>query len=546
MSKPVIHARPAAVQGPDNLATQLVRHSELDFNCSSAYSPVLSPQRTIDEITSQVECSLVSFRLCKLKEEHMPIYIPTMAKASLQAEHDDIFPLMKKVHEFLDSDRQVLLILGDSGSGKTTFCRKLEHRLWANYNSSDPIPLFINLPTIERPDQNMIKTQLLHLNFSDDEIQDMKMHRQFILICDGYDESQQVTNLHTTNRLNRQDGWQVKMIVSCRTQFLSPEYLDSFVPQLDGYYSEPRLDLFQEVMIVPLLDEQVKDYVARWVSLDIDRSVSFASGSLSHPWTVADYMTTLTTIPNLMDLVKNPFLLTLALDALPRITKSQQDPSSINVTRSQLFEYFVKSWLDVNRLRLESCSLYDDDRMALEMILDAGVESMGSWYSSQLAQEIFDKQDGNPVVQYIHHRHKDTWKADFFTHDDPVVRVLRALCPLSRSGSHHQFIHRSLLEFFFSCSIFDHNGDGDQDDWASSQLDSERSDVQLLDPQGALFTRSLLQEPSVIHFLSERVKQSPDFEKQLRDVIEQSKSDSSTAIAATNAIAILTEAGVPM
>ncbi|KAG0310567.1 hypothetical protein BGZ97_012478, partial [Linnemannia gamsii] len=67
-----------------------------------------------------------------------------------------------------------------------------------------------------------------------------------------------------------------------------------------------------------------------------------------------------------------------------------------------------------------------------------------------------------------------------------------------------------------------------------------------LDSSGPLFTRNLINEPSIIQFLCERVKQSLSFEKQLRAVIELSKSesDSGTATAAANAMTILVQAGV--
>ncbi|KAK3837943.1 MAG: hypothetical protein JOS17DRAFT_379036 [Linnemannia elongata] len=528
MFKPVFNAEPPALQSSDN--GHLVKHSEADICGQLTYSPDHIPQQSTDDILCPVEYSLHKYRQQRLKEYDQPVYIPAMAKASLQASDDTIFPLIDKVQEFLNSDRQVMLILGDSGSGKSSFCRNLEHHLWTNYNKSNHVPLYINLPNIDNPAQDLIEKQLLDLNFSDSEIQETKLHRQFILICDGYDESQQVANLHTTNRLNQRDGWTAKMIVACRTQFLSPVYLDCFVPQLEGCYSKPRLDLFQEAMIVPLLDEQVENFVARYVPLE------------PRSWVTEDYMRMLTTIPNLMDLVKNPFLLTLALEALPSVTQIQLTPSNINVMRIQLFEVFVTHWFSVNKRRLQSCNLYDDERQMLEYMLDDGIEPMGASFSSQLAQEIFDKQDGRPVVQYIHHKHKDTWKAEFFS-QDPEVRLLRSLCPLSRSSSHHQFIHRSLLEYFFSRSIYGPD-EQDDDDWHPLKIGPEGSQAQVLDPEGALFTRNLLSEPSVIHFLSERMKQSPNFERQLRDIVEVDTNATTTG--ATNAIAILTEAGILM
>ncbi|KAG0300523.1 WD_REPEATS_REGION domain-containing protein, partial [Linnemannia gamsii] len=274
--------------------------------------PVLDSYGSTDDATYVIENSLMALKVRRVEEYRQPVYIPPMAKANLQAKDEDLFPLMAKVQEFLDSDRQVMLILGDSGAGKSTFNRHLEHHLWTHYTNGDPIPLIINLPAIERPDQDMITKQLQMHDISNDQIQEMKHHCQFILICDGYDESQLSANLHQTNRLNQRGQWRTKMIISCRTQFLGPVYLDRFAPQLTDRYTKARSDLFQEAVIAPFSTKQVEDYVARYVPLE------------PRPWVTEDYMLMLTTIPNLMDLVRNPFLLTLTLEALPSVTRSQQ------------------------------------------------------------------------------------------------------------------------------------------------------------------------------------------------------------------------------
>ncbi|KAG9061246.1 hypothetical protein KI688_007584 [Linnemannia hyalina] len=92
-----------------------------------------------------LERELHRLRMLRLKQSHQGVYIPPMAKSSLQAKDEDMFLLMEKMQEFLAGERQVMLVLGDSGAGKSTFNRHLEHRLWTDYKPGDPIPLFINL-----------------------------------------------------------------------------------------------------------------------------------------------------------------------------------------------------------------------------------------------------------------------------------------------------------------------------------------------------------------------------------------------------------------
>lgn len=280
-----------------------------------------------------------------------------MAKVSLQARDDDLSPLKEKVHGFLASDRQVMLILGDSGAGKSTFNRYLESELLHTYTCGGPIPLLINLPAIDRPDKDLIGEHLRNYNFSEAQIHELKQYRQFVLICDGYDESQLTVNPHTTNLFNRPGQWKVKMVISCRTQYLGQDYRSRFIPDGIGHYTRQATDLFQEAVIAPFSKEQIEDYVEQYVPLE------------PRTWTTKDYMDKLSTIPNLMDLVKNPFLLSLSLEALPKVTEGQQDLSAIKITRVQLYDTFVRHWLDVNSRRLQRTVLTMEDRDILGQLL---------------------------------------------------------------------------------------------------------------------------------------------------------------------------------
>ncbi|KAF9118779.1 Cilia- and flagella-associated protein 57, partial [Mortierella sp. 14UC] len=479
---------------------------------------------------SYLENDLLALKVLRLKEYRQPVYIPLMAKANLQAQDDDLFPLMDKVQEFLASDRQVMLILGDSGAGKSTFCKRLESDLLQAYERGGPIPLFINLSFVDQPDHEMVEKQLKFHNFDGNRILGMKANRQFILICDGYDEGQQLVNLHKTNMLNQPGHWNTKMIISCRSQYLDQDYRSRFMPQRSGHYSRPAAELFQEAVIAPFSRDQIENYVDHYVPLE------------SRTWTTQNYMDRLTAIPHLIDLVKNPFLLTLALEMLPIITEGKEDLSAIRLTRVQLYDTFVVHWLDVNKRRLESNVLSADERVILDQLLDAGFISMGIDYSTRLASAIFENQDGNPVVKYTHLSDKKTWRVKFFG-PDPEVRLLLESSPVSRTGSLFKFIHRSMLEYFFSRAVFDPSTRADEGEFAPQQ-DSGSSVTQLLNPNGPLFTRNLLKEPSVLHFLHERVPHSPAFKEQLLAIVEQSKSDPGYSRAAANAMTILVKARV--
>ncbi|KAG9063885.1 hypothetical protein KI688_003999 [Linnemannia hyalina] len=495
-------------------------------------SPILAKVQGIP----YMEYELYKLRMERLKDAKQPIYISPMAKASLQAQDNEVFPLMDKLQEFLASDRQVMLILGDSGAGKSTFNRHLERHLWIDYKRGGPIPVFINLATINEPKYDMVTKQLQSNNFNDDQIQELKLHRQLVLICDGYDESQQQVNLHSTNFLNQPGQWNTKMVITCRTQYLGPSYHDRFKPQPLDRYNTRHQDLFQEAVIALFSNEQIKNYVDQFVQ---DTNTQQLLG-IATVWSSEEYMDKLTAIRNLLDLVRNPFLLTIALNVLPKLVATQQDLLSLRVTRVGLYDKFVEHWLEINKLRLQSNTLSNEERDVFGMLLDAGFVEHGIDFQKRLSDSIFKEQDGHLVVQYTHLHHRRTWKAEFFS-PDPDIRLMRESCPLTRTGSQFRFVHRSVLEYFLSCVVYSPDSTKREFD---PQGSPDSTAASTLDANSPLFTRNLLKESSVIQFLSDRVNENACFKQQLLSVVKLSKSDVLAATAAANAITILVRAGV--
>ncbi|KAK3834395.1 MAG: hypothetical protein JOS17DRAFT_773280 [Linnemannia elongata] len=349
------------------------------------------PLNYVHEIPT-IEQALLTLRTHRLAEYQEEVYIPPLAKLNPQAPDANVYPLMDKVGEFLAGNSHVMLILGDSGAGKSTFNRHLENRLWQEYKVGDRIPPLINLPAIDRPDKALIAEQLATLDFTENQIYELKRTRRLLLICDGYDESQLTVNLHKSNNFNTSGEWN--------------DYRDRFVPHGGGHYNRPSFNLFQEAVITPFSTEQIKDYVVQYAPLE------------PRTWQIEDYMDKLMTIPNLMDLVKNPFLLSLALEALPGVIEGNQDLSTIRITRAQLYDTFVQHWSNVNKRRLQSRTLSMAARIVFDGLLDMGFVSRSIDYSTRLALAIFEQQDGNPIVQYVHD--KNSWKAQFFGQDTEV------------------------------------------------------------------------------------------------------------------------------
>ncbi|KAF9925158.1 hypothetical protein BGZ67_008867 [Mortierella alpina] len=495
-----------------------------------------------------VEEDLRKLRQQRLKERGDIVYIPPRAKANLKASDDVLFDLTEKVEQFLASDDQkVLLLLGDSGSGKSTFNREIEHSLWQKYEKTKGrIPLHINLSAIEKPEQDMIVKQLRKFELSDSQIRELKTQRKFVLICDGYDESQEKHNLYTTNRLNQTGEWQVQMVVSCRSEYIGLDYRDLFRPSSD-------ITQFQEAVIAPFSRGQVDDYLAKYVI------------TKAPLWTTRQYIEVLDQIPSLQELVKNPFLLTLSLEVLPRLVDPGNNLTATRVTRVTLYDEFVVLWLEQGKKRLGNKDLSPQARADFDRLTDEGFTQNAISFLKDMANAIYKNQSGNPVVTYSRKRDQGKWKEAFFSRENESQLLLEA-SPLTRSGIQYRFVHKSLLEYFFARSVFEpqEGKEKPSQDAAPTRRGSLSSifsfDDQLMPEEEEeeeksvatlvsavdhpLSWRSFVTEPSILDFLSDRVQQEPLFKEQLLAMIEQSKTNKEMRKAAANAITILIRAGV--
>jgi len=481
-----------------------------------------------------VEGHLRILKKQRTKERGHAVYIAPQAKSSFKAADDTGFPLMNQVKEFLKSEQKVFLIMGDSGAGKSIFSRELEYDLWNSYQSKeDRIPLHINLPTIDRPEIDMIAKQLKRDEFTDPQIRELKHNRSFILICDGYDESQQTHNLYMSNRLNQSNEWKAQMVISCRSEHLGSDYRDRFQPVDRNQQSVS--PLFQEAVITPFSTIQIDEYIDGYVS---------AKRPL---WRVEDYKQALNLIPSLKDLVKNPFLMTLSLEVLPRMVDPGKNLSTTRVTRVILYDHFVEQWLEREKKRLLEKDLTGQAKAAFDRLSAEGFIPNGIEYLKRLAVAIYKEQDGHPVVVYSQLIDEGSWKDLLFNQDHK--QILLEVSPVKRNGNQHRFIHRSLLEYGLTRAIFDPQDKRNQNTSVPRQRKLKSTVEELVtqqepDSNSPLVWRSFMHDHSLLHFLEERVQQEQVFKEQLIGYIKHSRRDPKWSTAAGNAITILVRAGV--
>ena len=130
------------------------------------------------------------------------------------------------------------------------------------------------------------------------------------------------------------------------------------------------------------------------------------------------------------ELVKNPFMLRLALVTLPSIVGSDSHLSHATITRFSLYDAFVKQHLEreVRRLGDQRMRMSEVEDAALGIIEDDFVVH-GIHFSMRLAHSVFIEQSVN-AVEYSAADSRG-WKAQFFgPNAAPDVKLLRQSCQL--------------------------------------------------------------------------------------------------------------------
>ncbi|KAK3811672.1 MAG: hypothetical protein J3R72DRAFT_498771 [Linnemannia gamsii] len=526
--------------------------------------------KLLKEVCNTPELELVLDRLKHQRRgaySRHSVYNPPMSKPRLQAMDVNPDLLHEHVHQFLQGNGLVMLILGDSGAGKSTFNARLEQDLWNTYNIGSPIPLFIDLKAVRHLDQDLIRQHLDSLNmFSTSHLDDLRS-REFILIYDGYDESQSRSNLHTNNQFNTPHQWRAKIVISCRTQYLTPGYRTYFAPRQDSVANLcfPAIELFTEAVIVPFKLDQIKEYIARYTAMP--------SPSGNDPkWTARQYMERLEEITHIMDLIKNPFMLRMVLEILPKITTVADKTEQIFVrhcitttpiTRVELYDKFMDLHYEKEQRRLieqRSRGKMDADRLAIfQEIEGSNFTDLGIDFSKRLADAILKEEKGVNSVEYWSVTDKRTWKRQFFGSEtmsrllmesSQLIRRTSTPDPQDQNGSKirsgggidtFKFSHLSILEYLHSLSIYDPR-EGLPELSSTGSLTSSTAPSLIMDhPLGR---RSLVAETAVLQFLADRVRHAIEFKDHLDALIQLSKIDTYASCAAANAITILIRAGV--
>ena len=264
---------------------------------------------------------------------------------------DDNLPLLEAdIFEFCkpENPQKILLLAGGAGTGKSLFGYYLQWRVWQE--KTFPVPnaifIFIDLPTLKDPTQNLIQEYFMHKfgPATNEAIDLLKQRSSVLFILDGFDEIASfrenpgyLANLYQSNQLKE---WKnAKFIINCRSSFLSNlrDYRRCFSPVESG---KPCYDLLRTVQVALFNQKQINQYITVYVR---QRSQEDPS-----TWKITKYNEELEKISSLKPIIRTPLLLEMTMQALPIISewhaaKKEDSPDLFfEVTERDVFLAYLK------------------------------------------------------------------------------------------------------------------------------------------------------------------------------------------------------------
>jgi hypothetical protein len=319
-------------------------------------------QHQILKLDSYLNDIIMSFE----NDELSKYYVNLIAQEE-EKEPKETFSIDEYVYEWINNDAtNHLSILGEYGTGKTSFCKKLAHDLAIKYKENPletRIPIMINLKDYSKVmSVRQLITDLLINEYGIQGInfplfEKMNEAGLFLLIFDGFDEMTQkvmfdiaYTNFSMIADLAKPK--KSKVILTCRTEFFrTHEKEREILIDIDKRYN------FDIVYLRQFDDPQIIDFLRKRVPL-IESHHTEKKG-----WQY--YYRKISEIFDLGDLAKRPVLLDLIVKYLPKLVQE-----NITVNSATLYKTAISEELK-RRLKIGATIIQRDDRLKLMKLLAA-------------------------------------------------------------------------------------------------------------------------------------------------------------------------------
>jgi formylglycine-generating enzyme required for sulfatase activity len=341
-------------------------------------------------------------------------------------------PMDEYVDVWLDDpDRNHISILGDYGTGKTSFCRQYAAKLgrrWLADPDRHRIPILISLRDYAKAmNLEQLVTDFLvnryGIQAGYEAFRRFNADGKLVLLFDGFDEMAQKVDYQTTvdnfEELARAVEAHSKVVLTCRTPYFRTSREAEEL--LRGQTSE--VSETSEVWID--LTDRPNFEIVHLLPFDQDDIQVMLQARLPDKW--EGYWQQIESTYNLVELAQRPVLLDMMARSLPELEPGQA------VNAAWLYEVYTDLWLIRDEERGRTFITRADKRLFMqELALEMLRRDQLSIHYSRLPERVRQ-----------HFRLEKADEIDYFEHD------IRTCSFLNRDPEgNYRFVHKSFQEFF--------------------------------------------------------------------------------------------------
>jgi len=341
-------------------------------------------------------------------------------------------PMDDYVDAWLDDPaRNHISILGDYGTGKTSFCHQYAAKLgrrWLADPDRNRIPILISLRDYAKAmNLEQLVTDFLVNRYSIqagyEAFRRFNADGRLVLLFDGFDEMAQKVDYQTTvdnfEELARAVEEHSKVVLTCRTPYFRTSREAEEL--LRGQTSEVSQTL--EVLID--LRDRPNFEIVHLLPFDQKDIQAMLRARFPDEWEY--YWQRIESTYNLAELAQRPVLLDMIARSLPDLKPGQA------VNAAQLYEVYTDRWLERDWEKGRTLITRADKRLFMqELALEMLRRDALSTHYSRLPEQV-----------RAHFHLEKAREIDYFEHD------IRTCSFLNRDGEgNYRFVHKSFQEFF--------------------------------------------------------------------------------------------------
>lgn len=389
-------------------------------------------QDAVEEFTHQIKRKgtvLIKYVEDNIKKmalsANLKNYIPLRCRNRIGQKYN----LQEYVFTWLNKpESNILAILGDFGSGKTTFCQHIiseASKKFIYQPEKNYFPILIDLRyCAEARGFDEIFDQVLNkIQISKEDYLSFTQHCNILYVFDAFDEmsieTREMLALRNFEKIARlaEDG--NKVLITSRTHFFRHQDDESRILNKRDYTSTGLHFEDRNPISIVYLEE-----------LDRAEIMQYFQGVFKEEWT--NYQATMNSVYDLMDLARRPILLDLITQTLPELESIEG-----KITIKNLYEEYINCWLRREQWRnLDSKIVIEImQKIALYIFFDSKI---GVKYD-ELCRII------NETIQINSMESIDL---------ETVVGKIRTASFLIRDElNEYRFVHRSFMEYFVAKAI---------------------------------------------------------------------------------------------